>query len=112
MPSRPSAPISQDWMPVIVNKRRPQKASDGSKAKVVKAAIRAGEKVETIKKFDGGCNKKKNEAPVNSRKLEGETEVGALKKVSAEVRQPIQKARLENKLSQAELGSKSMRNHK
>lgn len=40
---------------------------------------------------------------VNARKLEEETEPAALDRISTEVRQAIQKARLEKKMSQTEL---------
>lgn len=59
-------------------------------------------RVQTIKKSDVGSNKKT--APVvNARKLDEGTEPAALEKVPTEVRHAIQKARLEKKMSQAEL---------
>ncbi|GLJ17775.1 hypothetical protein SUGI_0310340 [Cryptomeria japonica] len=68
--------------------------------------VPAGAKVETLKKFDGGQNKKTQQPVVNARKLEEETEPAALQKISPEVRQAIQKARLEQKMSQAELAKR------
>eukprot|EP01018_Ginkgo_biloba_P024046 Gb_25036 [translate_table: standard] len=104
MPNRSSGPISQDWEPVVLH-RRPQKASEARDTKAVNAAIRAGAQVQSVKKFDGGQNKKV--APsLNARKLEEETEPASLQKVSTEVRHAIQKARLDQKLSQAELAKR------
>lgn len=78
------------------------KAQDLRDHKAVNQAFRSGVPVQTIKKFDAGSNKKA--APVgNARKLDEETEPAALEKVSTEVRQAIQKARLEKKMSQSEL---------
>ncbi|GLJ17774.1 hypothetical protein SUGI_0310330 [Cryptomeria japonica] len=105
MPSRPGGPVTQDWTPVVLHKR-PQKSSESRDPKAVNAALRAGAKVETLKKFDGGQNKKTQQPVVNARKLEEETEPAALQKISPEVRQAIQKARLEQKMSQAELAKR------
>lgn len=104
MPSRTNGPITQDWTPVVLHKR-PQKASEARDPKAVNAAIRAGGQVQSIKKFEGGTNKKV-QPPLNTRKLDEETEPAALQKVPAEVRHAIQKARLDQKLSQAELGKR------
>lgn len=91
MPSRPGGPVTQDWMPVVLHKR-PQKSSEARDPKAVNAALRVGAKVETLRKFDGGQNKKTQQPAVNARKLDGETEPAALQKISPEVRQAIQKA--------------------
>ncbi|KAK6945263.1 Cro/C1-type helix-turn-helix domain [Dillenia turbinata] len=61
--------------------------------------------VETVKKHDAGSNKKVASTAVNARKQDEETDSMALKKVSAKVRQVIQKVRLEKKMSQAELAN-------
>ena len=101
MPNRFPGALSQDWEPAVLHKSKP-KAQDLRDPKAVNKAIRSGAPVQTVKKFDAGSNKKT--APiVNARKLEEGTEPAALDKVSTEVRQLIQKARLEKKLSQAEL---------
>ncbi|KAI4347141.1 hypothetical protein L6164_007983 [Bauhinia variegata] len=101
MPSRSRGAIRQDWEPVVLHKSKP-KAQDLRNPKAVNQALRSGVEVQTIKKFDGGSNKKT--APVvNARKLDEGTEPAALDRVSPEVRQAIQKARLEKKMSQAEL---------
>ncbi|XP_043693357.1 multiprotein-bridging factor 1c-like [Telopea speciosissima] len=62
-----------------------------------------GTEVQTIKKFDAGSNKKPPATAVNARKLDEETELAALNRVAADVRQVIQKARLAKKMSQADL---------
>uniref|UniRef100_A0A0C9QMD7 TSA: Wollemia nobilis Ref_Wollemi_Transcript_22472_631 transcribed RNA sequence n=1 Tax=Wollemia nobilis TaxID=56998 RepID=A0A0C9QMD7_9CONI len=105
MPTRPAGPITQDWTPVVIHKR-PQKSSEARDPKAVNAALRSGARVETVKKCDGGHNKKTAQPVVNARKLDEETEPAALQKVSGEVRQAIQKARLELKMSQAELAKR------
>ncbi|KAF7813817.1 multiprotein-bridging factor 1c [Senna tora] len=101
MPTRSTGAIAQDWEPVVLYKSKP-KAQDLRNPKAVNQALRSGAEVQTIKKFDAGSNKKT--APVkNARKLEEETEPAALEKVATEVRHAIQKARLEKKMSQAEV---------
>lgn len=101
MPSRSAGVIKQDWEPVVLRNSK-TKAQDLRDHKAVNQAFRSGVPVQTIKKFDAGSNKKA--APVvNARKLDEETEPAALEKVSTEVRQAIQKARLEKKMSQSEL---------
>ncbi|KAK6941537.1 Cro/C1-type helix-turn-helix domain [Dillenia turbinata] len=102
MPSRFPGAMTQDWEPVLLHKPKP-KAQDLKNPKAINQALRAGMQVETVKKHDAGSNKKGASTSVNARKLDEETEPGALNKVSTEVRQMIQKARLEKKMSQAEL---------
>ncbi|KDP33651.1 hypothetical protein JCGZ_07222 [Jatropha curcas] len=101
MPSRTTGAIAQDWEPVVLRKSK-TKAQDLRDPKAVNQALRSGVPVQTIKKSEGGSNKKA--APVvNARKLDEGTEPAALDRVSPEVRQAIQKARLEKKMSQTEL---------
>ncbi|KAM7276074.1 hypothetical protein ACFE04_017940 [Oxalis oulophora] len=102
MPSRGTGAIAQDWEPIVLHKSRP-KAHDLRDQKAVNQALRSGIPVQTIKRFDGGANKKAVGPVVNARKLDEETEPAALGRVSADVRLAIQKARLEKKMSQAEL---------
>ncbi|XP_059634978.1 multiprotein-bridging factor 1c [Cornus florida] len=106
MPNRFSGSITQDWEPVVLHKSKP-KAQDLRDPKAVNQALRSGAQVETVKKFDAGSNKKAAAAAaaiaVNARKLDEAGEPAALEKVSVEVRQAIQKARIEKKMSQAEL---------
>ena len=93
MPSRYPGAISQDWEPVVLNKSK-AKAQQLRDPKAVNQALRSGAPIQTVKKFDGGSNKKA--APVlNTKKLEEGTEPGSLERVPGEVRQVIQKARLE-----------------
>ncbi|XP_010911727.2 multiprotein-bridging factor 1c [Elaeis guineensis] len=104
MPSRSTGAITQDWEPVVLSRRKP-KSADLKNSKAVNQAIRAGAGVETLKKFDGGSNKKAwtAEPAVHARKLDESTEPAGFERVGAEVRQAIQKARLAKKMSQAEL---------
>ncbi|KAK9268467.1 hypothetical protein L1049_000218 [Liquidambar formosana] len=101
MPSRNPGAITQDWEPVVLHKSRP-KSQDLRDPKAVNQALRSGVAVQTVKKFDAGSNKKLAPA-VNAKKLDEGTEPAALDKVPVEVRQAIQKARLEKKMSQSEL---------
>ena len=101
MPSRTSGPISQDWEPVVINKRR-GKTSELRDPKAVNQAIRAGATVETVKKHDAGSNKRGSPA-LNARKLDEQTEPAALDRISTEIRFAIQKARLAKKMSQTDL---------
>ena len=102
MPSRYTGAITQDWEPVVLNKSKP-KAHDLRDPKAVNEALRSGAAVQTVKKFDAGFNKKSAAPVVNTRKLDEGTEPAALDRVAPEVRQSIQRARLEKKMSQAEL---------
>ncbi|KAL4195461.1 hypothetical protein AMTRI_Chr05g73460 [Amborella trichopoda] len=103
MPNRHPGMITQDWEPVTIHKTK-QKASEVKDPKAVNAAMRAGAQVQSVKKFDAGSNKKgTNALPVNTRKLDEETEPAALERVKVEVRAQIQKARMDKKMSQAEL---------
>jgi putative transcription factor len=86
---------------VVLNKSR-TKSQDLRDPKAVNQALRAGAPVQTIRKADAGSNKKA--APVvNARKLDEAGEPASLDRVSSNVRQAIQKARLEKKMSQADL---------
>lgn len=103
MPTRSTGTITQDWEPVVLHKSKP-KAQDLKNPKAVNQALRSGAEVVTVKKFDAGSNHKKSSGPVvYARKLDVLTEPAALERVGGEVRHAIQKARLEKKMSQAEL---------
>lgn len=103
MPSRFPGAIKQEWEPVVLQKPN-SKTRDLRDPKAVNQALRTGAQVQTIKKFDAGSNKKSaSSTAVNPRKLEEAEEPAALDRVSTEVRQAIQKARIEKKMSQAEL---------
>ncbi|GAB4828356.1 Multiprotein-bridging factor 1c [Ancistrocladus abbreviatus] len=101
MPTRYPGAMRQDWEPVVLHRSKPM-ARDLRNPKAVNQALRSGAEVKTIKKFDAGSNKKAPARAVNARKLEEETEPAALERVSVEVRQAIQRARIEKKMSQAE----------
>lgn len=101
MPSRYAGAMTQDWEPVVLNKSR-TKTQDLRDPKAVNQALRSGAPVQTIRKADAGSNKKA--APVvNARKLDEAAEPASLDRVSSNVRQAIQKARLEKKMSQSDL---------
>ncbi|KAL2636027.1 hypothetical protein R1flu_007506 [Riccia fluitans] len=102
MPSRGTGPVTQDWAPVVIQKRSP-KASEARDPKAVNAALRAGVGVQVTKKREGGTNKKGPATAIDARKLDQETEPVTFEKVASEVRHAIQKARLEKKWTQAEL---------
>ncbi|XVE54297.1 hypothetical protein DITRI_Ditri03aG0069500 [Diplodiscus trichospermus] len=102
MPSRFGGAVTQDWEPVVLHKSK-AKAQDLRDPKVVNQALRSGAPVQTIKKFDAGSKKKIAGPVVHARKLDEGTEPAALDRVSTNVKQAIQKARLEKKMSQAEL---------
>ncbi|EOY30835.1 Multiprotein bridging factor 1C [Theobroma cacao] len=98
MPSRFGGAVTQDWEPVVLHKSKP-KAQELRDPKAVNQALRSGPPVQTIKKFDAGSNKKTEGPVLNPRKLDEGTEPAAIDRVSADVRQAIQKARLEKKSS-------------
>jgi putative transcription factor len=103
MPTRSTGgAIAQDWEPVVLHKSKP-KAQDLRNPKAVNQALRTGAEVLTIKKFDAGSNKKTAGPVVYARKLDEAAEPAALERVAGEVRHTIQKARLDKKMSQAEL---------
>ncbi|OUZ99914.1 Cro/C1-type helix-turn-helix domain [Macleaya cordata] len=102
MPSRFAGSITQDWEPVVLHKSKP-KSQDLRDPKAVNQALRTGGSVLTVKKFDSGSNKKTVAPVVNAKKLDEAAEPAALDRVSTEVKQSIQKARLAKKMSQAEL---------
>ncbi|KAL6221810.1 hypothetical protein ACLB2K_005205 [Fragaria x ananassa] len=104
MPNRSAGALTQDWEPVVIHKSKP-KPQDLRKPKVVNQALRSGAPVQTIKKSDAGHNKKAAPA-VSVKKLDEAAEPAVLDRVSADVRHAIQKARLEKKMSQAELAKR------
>ncbi|KAK3034374.1 hypothetical protein RJ639_032272 [Escallonia herrerae] len=94
--------LAQDWEPVVLRKPKP-KAQDLRDPKAVNKALRSGGQVQTVKKYEAGVNKRAAAMAVSARKLDEAAEPAAVGRVTAEVRQVIQKARLEKGLSQAEL---------
>uniref|UniRef100_A0A0D6R854 HTH cro/C1-type domain-containing protein n=1 Tax=Araucaria cunninghamii TaxID=56994 RepID=A0A0D6R854_ARACU len=96
-------PISQDWEPVVIRKKAPNAAAKKDD-KAVNAARRTGAPIETIKKFNAGGNKAASSSTtLNTRKLDDETEVLSHERVSADLRKNIMQARLDKKLTQAQL---------
>ncbi|GAB4849384.1 Multiprotein-bridging factor 1b [Ancistrocladus abbreviatus] len=96
-------PITQDWEPVVVRKKAPTAAAKKDE-KVVNAARRAGAEIESIRKANAGTNKAASSSTtLNTRKLDGETENLAHDHVSTELKKAIMQARMDKKLTQAQL---------
>ncbi|KAF4712192.1 multiprotein-bridging factor 1, partial [Perkinsus olseni] len=91
---------SQDWDTVVFDKRRPGKTSD---KKAVNAARRSGEDVAVEKKFGGGQNLSLKSVCPNATKLDKDAEVFRHARVSTEFKTALQQARLNKKMSQADL---------
>ncbi|KAK4371299.1 hypothetical protein RND71_010774 [Anisodus tanguticus] len=102
MPMRPTGGVRQEWEPIVLHKPK-VKAQDLRDTKAVNQALRTGAQVQTVKKSDAGLNKKAAAVAVNARKLDEAAEPAALEKLPVDVRQAIQKARIEKKMSQADL---------
>eukprot|EP00271_Cylindrocystis_brebissonii_P013007 TRINITY_DN32547_c0_g1_i1.p1 TRINITY_DN32547_c0_g1~~TRINITY_DN32547_c0_g1_i1.p1 ORF type:complete len:140 (+),score=32.09 TRINITY_DN32547_c0_g1_i1:354-773(+) len=95
--------ISQDWEPVVIRKKAPTAAAKKDD-KAVNEARRTGAAIETVKKFSAGSNKASAAGPsLNTKKLADDTETLAHEHVSKELKTAIVKARLEKKLTQAQL---------
>ncbi|XP_042424385.1 multiprotein-bridging factor 1b-like [Zingiber officinale] len=98
-----NGPISQDWEPVVLRKKAPTAAAKKDE-KAVNAARRSGAEIETIKKFNAGSNKASSSSTsLNTRKLDEETENLTHERVSTELKKNLMQARLEKKLTQAQL---------
>ncbi|KAK9906210.1 hypothetical protein M0R45_002711 [Rubus argutus] len=96
-------PISQDWEPVVIRKKAPNAAAKKDE-KAVNAARRAGAEIETVKKATAGLNKAASSSTsLNTRKLDEETEVLAHERVPSELKKAIMQARMDKKLTQAQL---------
>lgn len=93
----------QDWGEVVLKKKRPTGA-DGKSQQAINAALRAGETVETVKKFAAGTNKAKSAPTKDAAKLDRETEELHHDKIPTELKKRIMNARIEKKLTQAQLG--------
>jgi putative transcription factor len=97
------ADLRQDWEPVVVRKKAPTSGAKKDE-KAVNAARRAGGPIETIKKFNAGSNKAATSATgLNTKKLDDETDVLAHEKVPTELKRKIMQARLDKKMTQAQL---------
>jgi putative transcription factor len=96
-------PLTQDWEPVVVRKKAPT-ASAKKDDKAVNDARRAGAPIETVKKYAAGSNKAASSAMgMNTKKLDEETEVLAHERVSSDLKKLIMQARLDKKMTQAQL---------
>jgi|LauGreDrversion4_2_1035121.scaffolds.fasta_scaffold45057_2 putative transcription factor len=92
--------MQQDWAPVTWSKRAPS----GAKAhddKVVNEAMRKGQGVEIERKIHNQGNKKGGLQ--NAAKIEEESEVFVTKRVGAEFKSALQKARQAKGLTQSDL---------
>jgi putative transcription factor len=97
------ADLRQDWEPVVVRKKAPTSSAKKDEG-AVNAARRAGAPIETIKKFNAGSNKAATSATgLNTKKLDDETDVLAHEKVPTELKKNIMQARLDKKMTQAQL---------
>ncbi|CAI9773523.1 unnamed protein product [Fraxinus pennsylvanica] len=95
--------ISQDWEPVVISKKAPTAAARKDE-KAVNAARRAGAEIETVRKSIAGTNKAASSSTsLNTRKLDEDTESLAHEKVPCELKKAIMQARLDKKLTQAQL---------
>ncbi|CAA0808717.1 Multiprotein-bridging factor 1a [Striga hermonthica] len=95
--------IAQDWEPVVIRKKPPTAAARKDE-KAVNAARRAGAEIETIRKANAGSNKAaKSTTTLNTRKLDEDTENLAHEKVPTELKKAIMQARMDKKLTQAQL---------
>ena len=88
----------QDWKEVVKHKGRTAPSS-------VNTAIQHGQPVVTEKKREGGTNKNMHHHPVTTPvKLDHETETFEHKHLSHDYKKTLMQARLQKKLSQADLG--------
>ncbi|XP_043688020.1 multiprotein-bridging factor 1a-like [Telopea speciosissima] len=96
-------PLTQDWEPVVIRKKAPTAAAKKDE-KAVNAARRMGADIETLKKSTAGTNKAASSSTsLNTRKLDDETENLAHERVPTELKKAIMQARMDKKLTQAQL---------
>ncbi|XP_052491046.1 multiprotein-bridging factor 1b isoform X2 [Gossypium raimondii] len=93
-------PLTQDWEPVVIRKKAPTAAAKKDE-KVVNAARRAGAEIESVKKWTNRAAS--SSTSLNTRKLDEETENLAHDRVPTELKKAIMHARVEKKLTQAQL---------
>ncbi|KAK4387139.1 Multiprotein-bridging factor 1a [Sesamum angolense] len=97
------AGITQDWEPVVIRKKAPTAAARKDE-KAVNAARRVGAEIETVKKSNAGTNKAASSSTsLNTRKLDEDTENLTHEKVPTELKKAIMQARMDKKLTQAQL---------
>ncbi|KAH1221245.1 Multiprotein-bridging factor 1a [Glycine max] len=96
-------PLSQDWEPVVLRKKAPTAAAKKDE-KAVNAARRSGAEIETLKKYNAGTNKAASSSTsLNTKRLDDDTENLAHEKVPTELKKAIMQARMDKKLTQAQL---------
>ncbi|KAL8456740.1 hypothetical protein ACS0TY_034840 [Phlomoides rotata] len=97
------AGISQDWEPVVIRKTAPTAAARKDE-KAVNAARRSGAEIETVKKSLAGINKAASSSTsLNTRKLDEDTENLTHDKDPTELKKAIMQARMDKKLTQAQV---------
>lgn len=94
-----------DWDEVTYLRKKPVRAGDAKSQKMVNAAQRKGQEVDTTKKFAAATNKQKSAAK-DTAKLDRETEELRHEKVTMEFSKALQQARLAKGLTQKELATK------
>ncbi|RDX93534.1 Multiprotein-bridging factor 1b [Mucuna pruriens] len=110
-------PLSQDWEPVVLRKKAPTAAARKDE-KAVNAARRSGADIDTIKKCNSssgvivelfyadnaGTNKAASSSTsLNTKRLDDDTENLAHDRVPTELKKAIMQARMDKKLTQAQL---------
>ncbi|KAI4333841.1 hypothetical protein L6164_018600 [Bauhinia variegata] len=98
-----SGPLSQDWEPVVLRKKAPTAAAKKDE-KAVNAARRSGAEIEAVKKHNAGTNKAASSGTsLNTKRLDDDTESLAHERVPTELKKAIMQARMDKKLTQAQL---------
>ncbi|KAL8433812.1 hypothetical protein Efla_005399 [Eimeria flavescens] len=93
----------QDWTPVVLQKGSPSPKRTAKEQEINKAR-RAGEEIETEKKFLGGCNKAtKGKILPNAKKVEEDTGDYHVDRVSPEFSKALAEARRNKGMTQAQL---------
>jgi len=93
-----------DWEPVTITKKKPDKPVNLRSEQAVNTARRQGVAVETKTKYGGGANKHGG-AIMNTMKLDNETEVLAHKTVSHDLGKVMMQARQAKGLTQKDLAT-------
>ncbi|XP_055388911.1 uncharacterized protein LOC129617953 [Condylostylus longicornis] len=92
----------QDWTPVVINKTV-KKGTGTASEQEINQARRRGDQVDTVKKFMGGQNKATKSPVPNAAKLDEDTGDYHVDRVSFDFAKALQQARLEKKMTQAQL---------
>ncbi|CAG9462885.1 unnamed protein product [Pedinophyceae sp. YPF-701] len=91
----------QDWDTVVLSKKR-QPSKQANSEQAVNVARKQGAAVDTAKKYGAAANTQKG-TTLNTAKLDRETEELKHNRVSPTLAKAIQQARLNKKLTQAQL---------